>query len=368
MGMINLKYLQSETNRHGKRVFYVRAERRGPRIRVACDDPESPAFAEAYAEAIRQLLARIETERAAENPNQIQHVPRPKRGTLGHAVQLYQAAGLSAVAPAGRIRHIRTLENLASAYPNQSPEAVTRRVLMEALAGMTPGKAEYMLKIFRRFWNWAVDAGLADTNPTTGLKRPRPANPAGFTPWTETDVQERRKAWKIGTMARFCLELALCTQLRRTDLAQVGWAHLKQGGTRIQYRPTKTAGSSGVSIDATVSPELAACLAAAEPTRGTELPFLRRRDGKPYANGNNLGNVWKDWQAAVDLEPINLHGVRKLVAEIISEEGGTVPDIMAALGHSTPDQAMHYAMKADRKRASDRASALVQARLKKNAN
>lgn len=42
------------------------AERRGPRIRVACDDPESPAFAEAYAEAIRQLLARLVLEKDAE--------------------------------------------------------------------------------------------------------------------------------------------------------------------------------------------------------------------------------------------------------------------------------------------------------------
>lgn len=118
-----------------------------------------------------------------------------------------------------------------------------------------------------------------------------------------------------------------------------------------------------------VSPDLAACLAAAELTRGTELPFLRRSDGKPYADGNSLGNVWKDWQAVSKLEPaINLHGVRKLSAEIIAEEGGTVPDMMAALGHSNPKQAMHYAQKADRKKASDRAAALIQGRLKQNAN
>ncbi len=366
--MVNLKYLQSEKNRHGKRVFYVRAERRGPRVRVACDNPESPDFAEAYADAIRQLLARIQAQPASSAPAAIPQQPRPKRGTLGHAVQLYQDGGLTGLAKVGRMRHIRTLDKLISAFPNQPPETVTRRVLVETLAGMTPGKAEHELKILRRFWNWAVDTGLSDTNPTTGIKRPRPANPAGLVPWTEHDVQARRQAWPIGTMARFCLELALCTQLRRSDLAQVGWPHLKQRGSRIQYRPTKTAGSSGVAIDVRISPELAACLAIAEATRGTELPFLRRGDGKPYSNGNSLGNVWKDWQAAVGLGSINLHGVRKLVAEIISEDGGTVPDIMAALGHSTPDQAMHYAMKADRKRASDRASDMIQARLKKNTN
>lgn len=367
--MINLRYLQCEKNRHGKRVFYVRAERRGPRIRVACDDTESPAFVDAYAEAIRQLLARVETERAGTSATQTPHQPRPKRGTLGHAVQLYAGSGLTGLAPAGRLRHIRVLESVASAFEGKAPETISRKVLSETLAAMTPGKAEYVLKILRRFWTWALDAGLSDTNPTLGIKPPRQANRTGFKPWTEADVQARRAAWKIGTMARLCLELALCTQLRRTDLALVGWAHLKQGGTRIQYRPSKTASTSGISIDVPVSPDLAACLAAAELTRGTELPFLRRSDGRPYADGNSLGNVWKDWQSASKLEPaINLHGVRKLSAEIIAEEGGTVPDMMAALGHSNPKQAMHYAQKADRKKASDRAAALIQGRLKQNAN
>eukprot|EP01038_Epipyxis_sp_PR26KG_P013907 gene13907-18647_t len=368
MGMINLKYLQSEKNRHGKRVFYVRAERRGPRIRVACDDPESPAFADAYADAIRQLLARIETERAGTNAIQPPHQPRPKRGTLGHAVQLYVASGLIGLGATGKRRHITILEGVVSAFEGKPPEAVTKKVLAETLAAMPQGRAGNVFKALRRFWNWAMDHDLATTNPTTGLKRPKQVNRAGHKPWTESEVAERRNVWPIGTTARFCLELALCTQLRRTDLAQVGWPHLKQSGTRIQYRPTKTENSSGVSIDVAVSPDLAACLAIAETTRGSDLPFLRRLNGRPYANGNALGNLWRDWQVEKDLEPINLHGVRKLTAEIIAEDGGTVPDIMAALGHSTPDQAIHYAQNADRRRASDRASALILARLKKNAD
>jgi integrase/recombinase XerD len=344
MAPVTLPYLLRERSRHGRTVYYVRVGA-SRRVRVL-GEPGSTEFLAAYTVALQSLAA-------APAPQPAPEARRVKPGSVAMAVNTYLAsASLGKLATAGQRRHERTLRAIAAALPDLPLSSLTDQVI-EASRPDTPGAADNFVKIVRRWLAWCVKQKLVETNAAAAVDLHGQINPDGHTEWTDAEVAARRAAWPVGTMPRLALELLLNTSLRRADLVAVGWQHINGG--RIRFTPAKTRHSSGVALDVPVVPALRVCLDA-QP-RDEHLAVLRRGDGKPFASGNSFANFWKKWQIEAGLAPINLHGARKHAAISLAEAGGTVPEIMAILGHSTPTQAMRYARRANRRTLSDAAMA-----------
>jgi integrase len=53
------------------------------------------------------------------------------------------------------------------------------------------------------------------------------------------------------------------------------------------------------------------------------------------------------------------HGLRKNAGIMLAENGATVPQIMAALGHKTPKMALYYCRLANQKKLADQAADIL---------
>jgi integrase/recombinase XerD len=347
MAPVTLPYLLRERSRHGRTVYYVRVGS-SRRVRVA-GEPGNADFLAAYTAALESLAQKPTPATKPEGR-------RVKPGSVASAVNTYLAsASLSKLAPAGQRRHERTLRAIAAAQPDLPLTGLTRHVIAASRPD-SPGAADQFVKITRRWLAWCVDQDLIETNAAAAVKLHGQIDRDGHAEWTDEQVAERRAAWPVGSTPRLALELLLNTSLRRANLVQVGRQHISGG--RIRFTPSKTASSSNAKLDLPVMPALRACLDALD--HGNHMALLRRGDGRPFASGNSFANFWKRWQIEAGLEPINLHGARKHAAISLAEAGGTVPEIMAILGHTSPRQAMHYARRASRRTLSDTAMARLQ--------
>jgi integrase len=343
MADVKLKYLLRETNRHGRAVWYVRIGT-GPRVRVASPGPEDAGFAAAYTAALATLLRQ-----PAAPPAPRREGVRP--GSVDAAINAYVAsASLSQLDATGQRRHRATLARVSKAWGREPLARLTPALLESTMAAMTPGAATAWRKQLRRWMAWCAKHRLADSNPMLLVDPVQAASPGGYTPWTWPQVEARRAIWPVGSMPRLALEMFLNLAPRRSEAVRIGLQHYTPARTvvdedgivralpaRIRYTPPKTERSSAVLKDLPVTPELAECLALID-------------------RGNSFQLKWREWQEAAGLpEAINLHGARKLAAETAAENGCTVAEIMAILGHTSTAMARHYARNADRARQADAA-------------
>jgi integrase len=350
MPEIHLPHLCRQTAR-GRVVWYVRLAN-GPRHRVH-GQPGEDGFAARYEAA----LAKAQSGTAA----QTARTASPRAGTIAHLVALYgDSLSLRSLAPKGQARHMAMLARLCEAIGTDPLANLTRDVIEAVMSVQTAGAAEQSRRILARFCRWAVDRDLLPTDPSAKIKPLRPVTAHGHMPWTREAVQQLRAAWPNGTRQRLALELMLNTSARRSDLVKIGRQHISRDGARILYTPSKTSDSSGVAVNVPIWPSLRAALDAMPPaatTASNSLALLTNERGQPYKSGDSFGNVWRDWTSTALGQPINCHGVRKLIAQLTVESGSAVHEVMAMLGHTSPTMATGYAKQHARAGLADTASA-----------
>jgi integrase len=202
-----------------------------------------------------------------------------------------------------------------------------------------------------------------DKDPTLGVKLPartkreKVAQKEGLKSWPSRYIEMFRAHWPEGTQQRTALELMRWSGGACVDAMKFGWANFETDATgtiNLIYVRQKT------SIQATNPywPELQAYLEGLYPAnwRG---PFLRRQPrNQPWdASANDAFSRW--FQAACRSAGIpagyNAHGVRKFYITERAEHGASVTDLMAFGGWEEPEQAIHYARAADKKKAAQRA-------------
>jgi hypothetical protein len=86
--------------------------------------------------------------------------------------------------------------------------------------------------------------------------------------------------------------------------------------------------------------------------------ILTHKWSKPYTR-DSLGHRIKDVLIANGDGRYMTHGLRKNAGILLAENGATVPQIMAALGHTTPRLALHYCRLARQKLLNDQAVAIM---------
>jgi len=218
----------------------------------------------------------------------------------------------------------------------------------------TPSQATHFLDIMRAMFGWAAEAlpEHVPTDPTIGVKNPREVKNAGFPIWTEADIDAYQTHWPIGTKERVWLDVLLYTGLRRGDAVRLGRQHVRDGVATL--RTEKSQGTVTVSLP--ILPVLARTLAAGP---CADLAFICGTTGKSLVK-ESFGNLFREACNAAGVFGKSAHGVRKAGATRAADNGATVHELEAIFGWQGGGMAALYTRTADRKRASQRAMAMME--------
>jgi integrase len=321
-------YLQRESTRHGKAVWYVRVGK-GPRIRMRAEFG-TPEFSSEYQAAISGAA------RPAKGA--------PAAGSLGWLIARYREttvwAALSAATRRQRENIFTHLIETAGIQPIARISTATIAAGRERRS-KTPHQARHFLDAMRGLFQWALEAKHVKSDPTAGVKNPPRKSGPGFKMWTEEDMAAYERCWPIGTRQRVWLDVLAYTGLRRGDAVRLGRAHVRDGVATLK---TEKSGFT-VTVTLPILPALAATLATGP---CGDLTFIAGESGRPLAK-ESFGNEFRKACRGAGV-PGSAHGVRKIAATRAAENGATVAELEAIFGWQGGAMASHYTRGANRVR------------------
>ena len=337
MGRVDLKYLHIFTDRHGKPRAYYR--RQGRRFAVE-GVPGSPEFLAAY--------ERIHASFTPAKPAAIE-------GTFGHLVERYYAShAFSRLRESTRAEYRRHIEPMRTIWADFRLTGFTKRAVVAYRDSLenTPTTANAAYSMLSRLFDFAIERGMIDANPTDKVK-PLKIDTEGWLPWTEPQI-EKFKRESAGS-PRVAFYLAYFTGQRRADVLTARWDSITNGEIRVKQEKT------GQELSIRLHPDLAVELAAergrqAESAKararkkrpvGIGLTIVQRRNGLPYSD-DGFGAVWTRERDRVGGGAF--HGLRKNATSNLFEAGCTPQEVQAITGHKSLEMVAHYGKGADQKR------------------
>lgn len=318
------QYAQRERNRHGKWVWYFRIGK-GKRTRLP--DFGADGFDDAYFEILTGKRPAYDCRRS------------PK-GTLAWLVEQWkQSSDWSECATSTKRQRDNILQHVLEKSGRGPYSDITRKDIMAGKEKRknTPFAANNFLKTMRALFTWAVDCELMDNNPASSVKM-FPKETPGFTPWTYEDVEMFRMFWPVGTRERLAMELILSTGLRRGDAVRLGRQHVKDGMATITAEKTK------VELFVPISAELQSIISQSP---CGDLAFIAGKRGSPLTK-ESFGTQFRIACRAASVKA-SAHGLRKLAAVTLAENGGSEMEMQAKFGWKSGRQSQVYTASANRK-------------------
>ena len=351
---INLPYLASFRDRHGRMQFYVRVRGRREAIR---EPPGTLAFLEAYKGALGRLKG-FEGQSAAE----------PKRSapkTLEWLGRLYMAsAEFKRLDRTSQRNRAAILEScfaeprkpgdavLIGGCPLSALSALHIRVLRDRKAEL-PGASNNRLKYLSSMFAWAIEAGHLDRNPAREVRRVAYAS-SGFHTWSPEEIAQFETRWPLGTKPRLAIVLLMFSGVRRSDVVRLGRQHRRDGW--FCFVPQKTSYRRQRELRI---PILAPLQAAIEAAPTGDLTYLVTEYGRPFTAAG-FGGWFKKACERAGLSHCSAHGLRKAAATIAAENGATELQLMAIFDWDTIAQATTYTRAANRKKLAGQAMSLLE--------
>lgn len=325
-----LAYLETFLSRHGKRMWFFRPIRKGPRIRLP-DEYGSPAFHEAYRAALaKHLSGELKTGR-----------------TLSWLIDQYLASPVWA-ATARETRKQFTYQ-FAAMRQRAGDSAIEEFTASSIASGRDarahkPTDANKYLKAINALFRFAVDRHWLQNNPAKGISKVRYKS-EGFHPWTEDEARQFEDHWPIGSRERLAFDLLIYTGVRRSDVVRLGRQHTRQGEITIITEKSRNSGNP-VEVTIQILPPLAASIAAS-PTG--DMTYLVTH--KKTAFGKESFGTWFKKACVAAGVPGSSHGLRKLAASRMALNGATEAELNAVFGWAQgSNESATYIRKASRAR------------------
>jgi integrase len=208
-----------------------------------------------------------------------------------------------------------------------------RNEIREAFTGSAADIAISIISTLYDFADEQLGLDLPGADPTYGIKRVHVSHHE-HEPWPQ-DLIARFMA-EASPRLGFAVRLALGTGLRRSDLVKLKWDDLK--GDHFQVCQQKT----GESVLVGCTQELLAELQTMPRIADTVIVGDR---GNALTAGS-LSRLVRLMLRDLGVTGYSIHGLRKNAGVAIAEAGGTEREIMARLGHKTPQMAAHYTKRA----------------------
>ena len=333
MGTIDLPFLHSFRDRHGRWRYYYR--RGGKRQRIE-GEPNSQEFVACYA----RIHAQFETGATQ---------ALPAAGTFGHLVASYYAAPeFRQLKASTQTEYRRYIELVREVWGHLAVTKINRAAIKAYRDTMAdrPATANAALRAMKTLIGFGVDACLIAENAAKGIKALKTGSD-GWAPWPP-EALERFATESVGS-ARIAFFLALYTGQRRADVLAMRWDDITDGG--IAVRQAKT----GAKLWIPLRPELLAELEELTEVRGgqREGTIVQKADGTPYTD-DGFGTIWNREQHRLQCK-WPFHGLRKCATQVLFEAGCTPQEVQAITGHATLQMVQHYGQGANQRRLAGRA-------------
>jgi integrase len=263
------------------------------------------------------------------------------RGSLGWVIeQFITSTAYQTRAEATKRNYRRVIDALKQRYGtgliNDLQPRHVKTIRNEIRDAFTGSAADIAISIISTLWDFAdeqLNLDLPGADPTHGIKRAHVGHHE-HEPWPQ-DLIARFMA-EASPRLGFAVRLALGTGLRRSDLVKLRWNDLK--GDHFQVCQQKT----GEPVMVGCTQELLAELATM-PRIADTIIVGDRGDAITAAS---LSRMVRLQLRAMGVAGLSIHGLRKNAGVAIAEAGGTEREIMARLGHKTPQMAAHYTKRA----------------------
>lgn len=313
---IETPYIQTYTDRHGRRRYYYR--RKGFARAALPGLPGSPEFRASYAAAEKGITLE----------------PRKpiQAGTFGAlCLEYYGSNNFRRLAESTRRENGYVLRKLEAHLRGHPVAALERVDILRWLDEMTHGAANKMLGVLKVLMTFAQDRGYRKDNPAKGIKLLKGGEHRA---WELEEMQAFEARWPLGTLERTGYALALYTGQRRGDVVRLTYKSIAGDAFRLTQGKTKTV------LEIPIHPELQKAIAAVRPR--CEAAILAKK-GKAL-NPIYLGHMMaKAIEAAGLPRECVLHGLRKSAAVALIDAGCTAYQAAAITGHMTPRMLELYA-------------------------
>lgn len=287
-------------------------------------------------------------------------VAQPERVTFG----AYAAAWLAGRQVAGRPIKQRTREHYQALLDDYILQTFGARQLVSIkpkdvrewhAATLTdrPTMRSHAYSLLRTIMGSAVADELIDANPCriTGAgraKRVHKIRPASVEELATVTTAMPERLQLMVTLASWCaLRFGETVELRRGDIdttdevIRIRRAAVRtQGGTFTVTTPKSDAGVRDVAIPPHILPQIENHLNRFVGSKRDALIFANETGG--HLQPSTLYRHWYKARAAADRKDLRWHDLRHSGAVLAAATGATLAELMARLGHSTPQAAMRY--------------------------
>jgi len=253
-------------------------------------------------------------------------------------------------------RRLLRLE-LAPAFEGMAVEAITPAMIQtwhdESLKGGTPTQTGNSYLLLNSLFRDALDMGLVTSNPcrVRGAGKPEAAREgvalthAQVIAYLEAVPADRRLV--LFVMAATGLRVGECLALRRKDVdLATGAVTVARTVSRVDGEQVFTAPKTKAGRRTVFLPEAARVAlvqwVADQPVRGAEGLLFPATDGRSALSHSVIWTAHSKGRDAVGVPELRIHDLRRTAATLAAQEGATVRELMALLGHTTPAVAMIY--------------------------
>lgn len=241
----------------------------------------------------------------------------------------------------GNERTLRVYRNLIERFRSKhghrlvsdaSPVAIDL-VLSEFASA--PTVANRMRKLLIALFDYSIKLEMRKDNPALSADRYK-VDSKGFHAWTDADMATFTARWPVGTKPRLAFAMLLYTAQRRSDVIRITPEDV--AGDRIALVQQKT----GKPMVLPIHPALREALDAGPMGIRTVLESERG----PFTSAS-FGNWFRKQCDAAGLKHCSAHGLRKAMARMIAEKGGTNAMMKGFGGWSKDDEVSLYTKSVD---------------------
>ena len=297
--------------------------------------PNHPDFLSAYADARR--ATPLKTDDVS------------KHGSLGAGIMAWLASDIYlGYAASTRESWARIASKILKEYGDLPISGLRPRFIRQDISRFDPAPANNRLKVWRSMCTfWVEHAGLLEVDPAREVRKRKMPTSTGFSTWTREDIAAFRAYWPHHTAQRRAFELMYRTCASIGDVILLGPGMVSDGWLTYRRKKSKSEATSPFTVSGPdwfeADHHLAECLKYAPKA----LTFLATERGLPRSPKAAAGWFSRACtKAGLDKDKA-AHGIRKHRASVFKENGATLEQRMAILGHETEDVARNYSRSAE---------------------
>jgi hypothetical protein len=226
MTRIKLRYVNEFIDRHGHVRRYFR--RPGGCAMPLPGLPGSIEFMAAYQAALAAV---------SPPPPSSKHIIR---GSLAEIVAGYfRSASFVNLSPSSQTLYRKALNPVLAAHGHrlvrELPKAAARNVV-EGIGATRPGMANLTRSVLSKVMAYAIATGVRIDNPFAGLE---PYRLGTHHTWTDAEIAQFERRWRLGTRERLAFALLLYTAQRGGDVVRMVRGDIVDGRIRVSQEHNK---------------------------------------------------------------------------------------------------------------------------------